>query len=446
MLDRILPAQNRVQPILSLGLPIMGGMLTQSLMNVVDAAMVGQLGEVALAGVGIGGYACFITISVVIGLSASVQALVARRSGEGRDDTTAIPLNGGLLLALAATLPIALLFAWFAPNIIGLLNQDPEVIAVAVPYTQIRMWGLLAIGMNFCFRGYWNGMHQSMVYMRILILVQVANVAISYVLIFGKLGFPALGSNGAAYGTNAALILGTLIYLAKTYQSARGNGFLRGLPDRASMLSLIRLALPYSIQQVLFAVGIAVMFKLIGMIGSDALAVSHVLINIELLLIMPAVGLGMAATTLVSHALGRKEPEDAYRWGWDVAWVGSMILFLCSLPLWVWPELILGIFLPNPESLALGVLPLRLGGITLFLSSIGVIFNQALSGAGANKQMMKISLALHWGFLLPGIWLAGPYLGMGLLSIWLLVVAQRLLSSIILTYIWHRRQWIHIKV
>ena len=333
LLARILPAPHRVQPILSLGLPIMGGMLTQSLMNVVDAAMVGQLGEVALAGVGIGGYACFITISVVIGLSASVQALVARRSGEGRDDTTAIPLNGGLLLALAVTLPIAILFAWFAPNIIGLLNQDPEVIAVAVPYTQIRMWGLLAIGMNFCFRGYWNGMHQSMVYMRILILVQVANVAISYVLIFGKLGFPALGSNGAAYGTNAALILGTLIYLVKTYQSARGNGFLRGLPDRESMLSLIRLALPYSIQQVLFAVGIAVMFKLIGLIGSDALAVSHVLINIELLLIMPAVGLGMAATTLVSHALGRKEPEDAYRWGWDVAWVGSIIFIPVCLAL-----------------------------------------------------------------------------------------------------------------
>ena len=75
--------RERLRQIFRLGLPIMGGMLSQSLLNLIDAAMVGHLGQTSLAGVGIGSYANFIAVALVMGLGASVQAMVARRRGQG---------------------------------------------------------------------------------------------------------------------------------------------------------------------------------------------------------------------------------------------------------------------------------------------------------------------------------------------------------------------------
>ena len=96
----LLPARERLTRITTLGLPIMGGMLSQSLLNLIDAAMVGSLGSEALAGVGLGSYANFMAVALVMGLGAGVQAMVARRKGAGATGEIAGPLNEGLLIAL----------------------------------------------------------------------------------------------------------------------------------------------------------------------------------------------------------------------------------------------------------------------------------------------------------------------------------------------------------
>ena len=168
----------RLRQILTLGLPIIGGMLSQSLINLVDAAMVGHLGETALAGVGIGSYANFMVIALVMGLGSGVQALVARRRGEGRLAEVASPLNAGLLLALLVGLPLGLLCWWAAPWIIDLLADDPAVAAIGQDYFQWRVLAVAAVGLNFAFRGFWNGSHRSGMYMRILLGMHLANAAL----------------------------------------------------------------------------------------------------------------------------------------------------------------------------------------------------------------------------------------------------------------------------
>jgi Na+-driven multidrug efflux pump len=90
----------RRRRILTLALPIIGGMVSQNVLNLVDAYMVGHLGDVSLAAVGAGGFLNFVTTAFILGVSAGVQAMSARRVGEGRVHETAVPLNGGLLLAL----------------------------------------------------------------------------------------------------------------------------------------------------------------------------------------------------------------------------------------------------------------------------------------------------------------------------------------------------------
>lgn len=443
---QLLPSRERFKNITLLGLPIVGGMLSQSVLNLVDAAMVGSLGEAALAGVGLGGYANFVIIALVMGLGVGVQATVARRRGEGRNEQIAAPLNHGLFIAALLSLPLMLL-CWFnAERIIGLLSDDGDVIAIGSDYFQWRTLAVIAVGWNFAYRGYWNGIRQTGRYLQILVAMHVFNVVISYGLIFGHFGLPEMGAAGSGLGTSIAMFLGTGMYFLLTWRTGRRHGFMRSLPSLTDIRLMLRLSMPNSLQQFFFATGVTALFWIIGQIGTAELAIAHVLVNLALLLILPGVGLGMAATTLVSHSLGEQQPQEAYRWGWDVVRVAVVTLFIMGLPFWLMPELILQAFTRDPELLALGTWPLRITGLGMTLDAIALVLTQALLGAGASRTVMSVNLGSQWLVFLPCAYLAGPILGGGLLAVWLLQSLYRVMTSVIFAIMWERKHWADIQI
>ncbi len=421
-------------------------MLSQSLINLIDTAMVGSLGGAALADVGVGSYANFMAIALIMGLSSGVQALVARRNGQGRITDKAEPLNGGLLLALLIGLPLTVLCLSFSSNIIALISDDPTVMAVAVPYFDYRALAILAVGLNLSFRGYWNGINQPLTYLKVLVAVHLCNVAISYGLIYGAFGLPEMGAAGAGLGTTLSLSLGTLIYAGLTFRQARSRGFLNRLPDRQAFRSLLRLSLPNSLQQFLFAASVTLLFWIIAQLGTQELAIAHVLTHLSLFLILPAVGLGMAATTLVSHSLGQQQPEQACLWGWDSVKVAFAILLLLSLPLWLFPETILSLFIHDSELVDQARLPLRIAAVAICADVGAIVFTQAMLGAGANRTVLWVTTLSQWGFYLPLAWLVGPYLGGGLTAIWLVQLLHRALSSVVFGYLWSGKGWSRIRL
>ena len=109
-------------------------MLSQNVFNLVDTAMVGVLGPTALAAVGIGTFANFMAIALVMGMSSAVQAMASRRLGEGSESEKAVPLNGGLLLTVIIGLPTLIGLWLFAPIALPIINDDPAVVREATPY------------------------------------------------------------------------------------------------------------------------------------------------------------------------------------------------------------------------------------------------------------------------------------------------------------------------
>jgi multidrug resistance protein, MATE family len=437
---------DRRRTILALALPTIGGMTSQNILNLVDMAMVGTLGAPALAGVGIGSFLNFMAFAAIAGLASAVQATAARRVGEGRQGEAALPLNGGLYLCWLIGLPLTVVLFLFAPAIVGLMNGDPAVLREGVPYFQIRLLGIIAVGMNFSFRGYWTAVKNTRLYFTTLLTMHTVNIALNYCLIFGKLGLPALGTTGAAIGTAASLWLGSAIYFWHGHRLARPAGFLDHLPGREQLLSLLRLGIPSSLQQLFFAAGFTVLFWIVGQVGTAEVAVTNVLINITLVAVLPGMGLGLAAATLVGQALGRGQPEDAYRWAWDVCRVGAHIFAVLGLVMLLFPKPLLGVFLHEPALLALGDIPLRLIGLGVVLDGIGLILMQALLGAGASAAVMRISVGLQWLLFLPLAWLVGAGLGYGLLAIWLVFVGYRALQTGLFIALWRQREWATIRV
>jgi len=431
---------------MTLALPIMGGMVSQNVMNLVDTAMVGSQGKAALAGVGLSSFVAFMSQAFITGLSSGVQAMAARRLGEGREDQTAIPLNGGLVLAIAFGVPITIALFLLAPLFYPYLNGDPMVIAEGVPYLRARLCAVTAVGMNFAFRGYFNGVNQSQIYMRSLIVMHVCNLALNYTLIYGHFGAPALGAMGAGVGTAIATYIGTFVYVVQSLSVARSNGFLAGLPDEDTTRTMLRLSVPSGIRQMFFAAGLTTLFWIVGKVGTTELAAANVMTNLMLVAYLPGLGLGMAAASLVGQALGRGDPQDATQWGWDVAKVGIVILGTLGLPMLLIPDLLIGIFVDDAATIAVGTLPLRIIGASIAIDGIGQVLQAAMLGAGDSRRVMYVAIGLQWLLFLPAAYVVGPWAGFGLLGIWIAQVAYRFLQAGLFSLMWRGGKWATVEV
>jgi putative MATE family efflux protein len=408
--------------------------------------MVGGLGPAALAATGLANFINFMAVASITGISTAVQAIAARRVGEGKLNEAAVPLNGGLLLSLMIGVPLSAAMILATPWIFRSLSDDPAVIQQGTEYLQWRLVAVAAVGMNFSFRGYWSAVNKTRLYMMTLIDMHVLNVIFSYTLIHGLFGLPALGVKGAGIGTTLSIVIGTAIYFWLASRHADESGFLHKRPTGEQFRSLVKLGLPSAVQQLLFSAGFVVLFWIIGLIGTAQLAVANVLVTITLTAILPGIGFGIAAATLSGQALGRKDPDDAQRWAWDVYKVGLWLFVPLSLGMTLLADPILTLFVREPHLVELGRLPLQLVGASILIDALGLIMMQALLGVGAMKLVLLVAVGLQWLLFLPLAYLIGPVLGMGLTAIWLATGGYRLLQALIFTIHWQRRGWIHIKI
>ncbi|MFT5139754.1 MAG: MATE family multidrug resistance protein [Lysobacterales bacterium] len=436
-----IPDIDRRKAIWVIALPIMGGMMSQNILNLVDIGMVGRLGDTALAATGFGSFSNYMAIAFIIGLSASVQAMAARRLGEGKHSETAIPLNGGLMLALLIGIPMCAILYLAAPWAFGFLTDDPAVAEQGVPYLQVRMLSMVAVGMNFSFRGYWSAIHMTGIYLRTLIIMHVINIFLNWVLIFGNLGAPELGVYGAGLGTTIALYCGTILYFIFAWRHARDKGFLERIPSRSTLWQQFKIALPSSLQQLFFAAGLVTLVWIVGQIGTAEVAAVNVLMTFHITAILPVFGIALATTTLVGNALGRKDVDDAARWGWDGAVLTFVYGVILSLILIPFAKPILSIFLTNPETLDLAYLPMILWALMISFDTLGMVLMNALIGAGDTKRSMWISVIAQWAFFLPIAYVVGPMLGYGLVGVWIVNGFYRMGQALVSVQQWHGRKW-----
>ena len=430
-------------------MPVIAGMVSQNVLNLVDTAMVSRLdhSNAALAAVGYGGFALFLTQSIILGLSTGVQASAARRKGQGRQNETGYYLNAALIIIVVLAPLLSLTLYFVIPRLYPYMNHDPEVIALGVPYLQIRAFSILFVAMNFSFRGYWNAVDLTRLYMTTLISMHALNIVLNYILIFGHWGAPALGVRGAAYASLIALGFGTSTYFIFGLRYARQYGFLTRLPPREDVIRLIQLSLPNSIQPMFFSAGFLTLFWIIGQVGTAEVAAANVLMNLMLVAFLPGLGFGLAAATLVGQALGRGDADDASRWAWDVVKVAIVAMGLLGLPMVLFPELLLTtIYTLKPATLAVALWPLRLVGMSMVFEAIGTVLQNSLLGAGDTRRVMAVAITNQWLVFLPCAYLIGPFAGLGLTAIWLLQVVYRCLQALVFAQFWHSRQWAHIRI
>jgi len=409
-------------------------------MSFVDTLMVSRLGNPALGGVGIGGQLFFLFLAVVLGLAAGVQATVARRIGEERPDLTGMVLNTGILLASLVGLILISLGYLLMPTIFGVINNDPLVVEEGLAYLSTRLPSVLFIGINIAFRSYWVGVSLAKWSMVSIVTLSLANILFNYILIFGNFGAPRMEVAGAGLGSTLATFVGLLVNIGLAIKFAKKNGFLRKLPDSVQIQHLVKISYPESLRQMLFSVGVVLMYVLVGQIGTKELAAFHVIIGICLIAYMPHIGIGGAATTLVGEALGRGDATDAKTWGWQVSNVSLIVLGVLGLSVAFFPQALLSLFLSDESTLILAIVPLQIAVFAHVLDGYRNVLGSALIGAGATITAMQLTVFPQWFVLLP-LLSVSVFFDYGLnQAMWVLFMST-VLSAILIVCVWRRGKW-----
>ncbi len=204
--------------------------------------------------------------------------------------------------------------------------------------------------------------------------------------------------------------------------------------------------MPNGVQQVFFALGMTAFYVIVGLIGTPELAASSVLLNLYLVGVLPGLGFGLAGMSLVSQALGRRDADDARRWGWDIVKIAFVVVALISVPGMIRPEWILSGFLRDPDTLALAAPSLRLISFILAIDACGNVLMNCLLGAGDNRRVMARSIGYQWGIFLPLALVFGWLVGGGLIAVWTSHVLYRIVFVTTMFAMWRGDRWTGIRI
>ena len=430
--------------IVKIALPIMLGMSIYVILEIVDMLFVGILGTTALASVGISIFVAFLFMALFGGVSIAVQATTSRLVGEGQKEDLGRFLRTVLLLIGTAVPLVSGLLMLIAPTLLNLMSEDPEVAATGRWYLMWLLGASTMFTVNSAFMGYWNAIERSSIYMKVVVVTAIVNIPANYVFMFGFGPIPAYGVTGAGIGTCLASIVGAIYHLVLGYRMIDGLFTSR---SSGNLPVVVRLMIPAGLQQFTDALALTLMFRIVAFIGTIEVAVYSVLVNLVSAVGLPAWGLGMAGATLVGQAMGAKDPDDAHRWAWDVVKLGVVLMMLMGMPLWLFPEFILGFFIHEPETLQVAIVPCQILGLMIGINGIGYLFSSMLNGAGDVKRVMYVNLATQYFVLLPGAWYFGIEVGLGLIGVWLThQLGFRALNSVILATLWQQRKWAKIQL
>lgn len=395
-------------------------MISHTVMTFVDAIMVGRLGPTELAAVGLAGTLTWGLFSFFNGLVNGVNTFVAQDFGARRFHDIGRITWQGVHFALLSGL-ILVFLSRYDVQLMKLLGPADDVQRIGSSYMKIRLWGGVFVVLYMCFSAFLRGIGDTRTPLKIVIFSNVLNVIGDYVLIFGKLGFPRLETDGAAIATMGASGAGALIFVL-VFLSRRSDHMFatrrswRPLPRL--MWRLSKVGLPMGFQWLLDMGSFVVFSALIGRISTIDLAASTAALRLMHLSFMPVFGVSIAATTLVGQYIGSEEIPYATRSGYtsikmSLFYAGTIALLFLALP----RELVM-LINEDPEVVSKGATILRIAAIFLLFDSMGIASNGCLRGAGDTRWAMFIGVGYAWFVFVPLAYVGAMTLEGGAVGAW----------------------------
>jgi multidrug resistance protein, MATE family len=335
----------------------------------------------------------------------------------------------GIVLALSAALA-----GW---------GLHPDVLRLTQPYLDVLAWSIPPLLLYASFRRYLQGMGVVRPVMIALVLANILNVFVNWLLIFGRLGAPAMGVRGSAWATvcarvvMAGVLLGVILYREHGRRPGLFETSIRIEPSR--MRQLLALGLPAA-GQVTLEVGVfAAATALAGRLAPASLAAHQIAINLAAFTFMVPLGVASAGAVRVGQAVGRRDPAGAARSGWTAILFGALFMSSAAAAFLIVPRTLIGAFTSDASVVAIGVSLLFVGAVFQLFDGLQGVATGVLRGLGDTRSPMLWNLAGHWFIGLPLGYTLCFGAGLGVIGLWWGLSVGLIICGIALISVWSRR-------
>jgi MATE family multidrug resistance protein len=419
-----------------LAIPVVLSELGWMAQGVVDTIMVGRLGPAAIGAVAVGN-AVFYTPSLFgIGLLLGLDTVVSQAYGRQDYDDCHRWLAQGIYLALGIT-PILMILVEIAS-----FGFAPEVATPAASYLRILLWSILPLLIYGAARRYLQGVGQVRVITLTYIGANLLNWGGNWALIYGHLGFPAMGVRGSALSTVVARILMavSMIGFAWRYERKRGHPLFQHWAgvQMERIRRLATLGLPAAVQITLEVGAWNVATLSAGFLTPIALATHQIAINYASVTYMVPLGISAAAAVSVGHALGAGDKARARRAGWLSLGLGTGFMVLAGLAFLIAPRPLIELFTHDPQVLAVGPSLLWIAAAFQIFDGVQTVCTGALRGLGETRAPMIANFVGYWVLGLPLGWILCFVLRWGIYGMWIGLTLALIVISSILLYRWQK--------
>ncbi len=424
-------------------LPMLAGNLLQVSYSLVNAFWVGKyLGTNALAAVTVSFPAVFVLIAVGFGLTIAANIMVAQYVGAREWDDLKKTIQTSILFVAGLSFVFLAVGLHFAPHLLRAMDTPEEVLPIAVSYLRIYYWTMpFGFGV-FLISAILRGIGDSKTPLYFLAISVGLNTLLDPLLIFGVMGLPKLGLNGAAYASiiaQALALIGLMIYIPKRRPLVTADWrHLRFDPKTAWLL--IRIGFPTMIQQSVVSISLIFIISFVSAFGANADAAFGAGLRIDQVAFMPALTIGAAVSTLSGQNLGANQQarvREVFWWGILVSAGISLLISVLAMGI---PSVFLRAFLNDPAVISIGVTYLRIVGITYTLYAIMFVSNGVINGSGHTIPTTLISIVSFWGVRVPLAWVL-PRIMHSSTGVWIAMTLSVLIGMILSLSYYYAGHW-----
>ena len=418
----------------SLACPVVLQSLSETVMHVIDSAMLGRLGPTALAAAGFSGTWIWTLLVPFAGLATGVQMFVSRDAGAKRRADCGGWVWHAFWLGVPTIVLWSVLIACFLSPLLALVGTEAELHRLAVDYGLARLLGAPAVVAEFALCAFFLGIGDTRTPLRAAVIGVLVNLLLAWLFVFGHCGLPQLGVAGAGIAQSigsyvmVAVMLRTFLRppLRVRYATAPCR------PDRAAIERFVSTSAPIGGQWLLDMLAFAVFSSIVAKLGETAMAASQAMLQLLALSYMQATAVGSAGATLIARQLGAGDLEAAMRSHRAAVLLALGFGLLVALLFLSVPEALLGLFTSDREVLSLARPLLALGALFQLAEAVGNVAGGSLRGAGDTRRPFLLHACLAWLVRVPAVYLGSIVLEGGVLGAWLGELAYATLLGVLL--------------
>jgi MATE family multidrug resistance protein len=397
--------------VLNLGLPLILSMMSVTLHHFVNRIFLTWWSTEALAGATTAGLAIYVLTGLFNGTAEYATPFVSQYVGAKREDRIgAVVYQAAYFAGLAGVIGFCL--SYLAAPLFDAVGHAPSVREHEIAYSRILLRGTFPVVLMVAFSTYFAGRGRTKVVLGVTTTATLLNVLLDWVLIFGNLGAPALGTAGAAYATNLSQAVGALIYLVLILgaRDRIAHGFLDFRFQPALFLRLLKLGVPAGLQPSLEILAFALFLFVIGDIGVAPLAATSIAFNLNGIVFLPAIGLGYGVSTLVARYLGMGRPALADRAIKSGLVIAQAYMIVCSSAYLFMPQWLIAPYAAgaDPATIAevsrIATILLRFVAFYSIFDMVTVVCAGGLKGAGDTRFPVVATVVISWVAMLFPTW------------------------------------------